>query len=474
MRTEFRAALATARQHDNPNSRIEVIKQAVSGEVSAVDPTVHAHFTDYFNHVVAPDIVLQWPNENRERFLFVRPTGSADRLLQDMRFITQYRPLVFTLEDFDESPDGNEPNVWDSLSEMASAGGAWITDSSGTEAISRVRQETPTLALLSQALVRGGRGVSNGEEIASLTNATEAGFAGATNLSVRATRSAVEAIEGHLDEDQSGRLTRLLRAIWESRGGDLASFPPTATVGKLTEEDLSFLLETTSNGSEDFWHGIGRAVDTVMLGRLQITDPSSNLQMLMHEILETIQAKGLRLFYEPLRMNEVGDTPRWLVSRECLALRGPNWTAYVAAKLTNELPPADNVPPPDLSKLMTRAGRNPVTVTQVRLRRGDRVLSYKSEDGGDVLGHPGLSRAAEDLNVVDIEGVVAPLPGGGNLGIDFPTNTATGITSATFLLGPLVRAALPLLSDFSPAEWVSLRRSLRGAGYQQSLFEDEE
>ena len=189
-----------------------------------MDPTVRPRFTEYFNHSAAPDIVLQWPNEDGERPVFVRPTGRASRLLRDMRFLAPHRPLVFTLEDLGASPDDDGSTAQDSLEQAASAAGTWITDSSGTEAMSSVRGQSATLGLLSQALVRGGRGVSNGEEIARLTNDTEAGFAGASDLSVTATRSAVTAIESHLNEDQSGRLTRLLRAVWEGRGGDFGKF----------------------------------------------------------------------------------------------------------------------------------------------------------------------------------------------------------------------------------------------------------
>jgi hypothetical protein len=337
-----------------------------------------------------------------------------------------------------------------------------------------VRRQSPTLGLLSQALVRGGRGVSTDQGITRLSNETEAGFTGASNLSAIATRTAVEAIEGHLDEDQSGHLTRLLRAIWEAHGGDLASFPSTSSLGELTEDDLSYLLETTSEGSKDFWYRVGRAVDTVMLGRLQITDPSSNLQALMHESLENLRAKGVRLLYEPFRLNESEDTPRWLVSRGCLALRGINWTAYVSARLVEEFPPPDHAESLDLPILRGRAEKNPVTITQVRLRKGVRELAYGSKDGGNVLSHPGLGKAAEDLNVNDIEGVVVAIPGGGNAEIEFSTNTAVGPTSSMFPLGALMRSVLPLLADLSQEEYAALRRTLRGTGYQYSLFEDDE
>jgi hypothetical protein len=102
------------------------------------------------------------------------------------------------------------------------------------------------------------------------------------------------------------------------------------------------------------------------------------------------------------------------------------------------------------------------------------VLVYESKDGGNVLSHPGLSKAAADLNVSDIEGVIVTLPGGGNVVVDFSTSTAVGPTSSMFLLGTLMRSVLPLLADFPQTEYARLRPALRGAGYQHSLFEDDD
>jgi hypothetical protein len=475
MREEFRNALALARRYDDPDGRINVIKRAVTGEITAVDPTARARFTDYFNHSVAPDIVLQWPNENRERLLFVRPNGHADRLLPDIAYLAPHQPVVFTLEDLDESPGMIEGkhDAWESLEGAASAAGTWITDSSGTQVMANARTLSPTLGLLSQALTRGGRGVSTGQDITELINLTEYGFAASSHLVTEATRSAVEGIEGHLNEDQSGRLTRLLRAVWEANGGDSAMFPATATLGALTEDDLSYLLETTDEGPADFWRRISGAVNTAMLGRLQVSDPSPNLQALMYECIERLQAKGLRLRHEQLRLNESEVVPRWLVSKGCLALRGSNWTAYIAARVKEELPPPGESESLDLPTLNSRAEKNPVPITQVKLRRGDRILAYESKEGGNVLNHPGLSKAAADLNVADIEEAVTRLPGGGNVEIEFATNTAIGPTSSMFPLGTLIRSALPLLVDFPEEEYTKLRRILAGEGYQPSLFEAE-
>lgn len=105
MRAELQEALASAREHDDLDNQIRIIKEAVTREVRALDPTVSPRFTEYFNHSIAPDIVLKWPTDDRERLLFVRPTGNVSWLLNEMRFLSPHHPLVFTLEDLEAPPE---------------------------------------------------------------------------------------------------------------------------------------------------------------------------------------------------------------------------------------------------------------------------------------------------------------------------------------------------------------------------------
>ena len=342
MRTEFSRALAAAEDQVLASGRINAIKKAVTAEVQAADPAVSVRFTEYFNHSFAPDMVLRWPRENRERLLFVRPSASASWLLDELVLVAPHRPMVVTLEDLPASagvqavaPAANLAN----LDQAASAADTWVTDPSGLASISDVRTSQPVLGLLSQALMRGGRGVADAPEIQALASATATGFSAASELSAAATRSAVEAIEGHLNAEQAGRLTRVLRAVWEGHGGDVARFPTSAATGSLTDDDLSYLLESVDEASADFWRRVGRNVTTVQLGRLRVEDPSASLQTLIAANLATLQAKGVRVVDEPFKLGESEDVPRWLIERGCLALRGPNWTAYLAARRSEELPP---------------------------------------------------------------------------------------------------------------------------------------
>lgn len=470
-RTEFQQAIIAAGDKRDPLDRITTIKRAVTGEIRAVDPSVTVTFTDYFNHSFAPDMVLRWPTENRERLLFVRPNSSETWLLNGLRFVSSHRPLVFTLESLSQDERVLDVDSGRSaLREQARATDTWITDPSGMAAIASVRSQESSLGLLSQALVRGGRGLAGGDEITDLTEKTQAGFIGSAQLSEPPTRLAVQAIESNLDTEQSGRLTRVLRAVWEGNGGSASRFPKSESIGHLTNDDLSYLLTVMADAPSDFWRRIGRTITTAQLGQVRIEDPSPSLQALISANLEHLQARGVRIVSEPFRLGESDDVPRWLVSKGCLALRGLNWTAYLAARRAEEMPAADDTRAPDLSTLKRRATEIGSPIIQVQFGRDDRAITYESKDGTDVLEDPQLQKVATDLKITAIEKAIVAIEGDRSVGIDFSKKTAIGPTNAVFPLGALVRSSLPLLSDLDEEELTKLRGALEPAPPQDGLF----
>ncbi len=471
MRTEFQEAIGAAGQIEDASSMITAIKRAVTNEIRAADPSVSITFTDYFNHTLVPDLVLRWPTENRERAVYVRPNPSDRWLLDGLDYVSAHKPMIFTLGDLapaaaSAAPDKNRQV----LTDKALAADTWITDPSGVAAVSSVRSKQTYLGLLSQALVRGGRGVCGGKEIADLAKKTEAGFAASRRLMESDTRRAVRAIERSLDAEQSGRLTRVLRAIWEGHGGAESTFPTAASVGQLTDDDLSYLLSAVERASSDFWRRIGRTITTAQLARVRVEDPAANVQALVTANMEDLQARGVRVVDEPFRLGEPDDVPRWMVAKGCLALRGLNWTAYVAAKRTEELPPPDDAPVPDLLTLKRRASAGGASITQVQLGRDDRAVTYESKDGTDVLDDPGLQQAAADLGITLAEKAIATLEGARNVGIDFAQKSAVGPTNAVFPLGSLLRGALPLISELGSDEIASLQAALKPLPSADDLF----
>ncbi|MGH3246381.1 MAG: hypothetical protein ACRDOI_09245 [Trebonia sp.] len=471
MRTEFQEAIGAAGRLEDASSMVTAIKRAVTNEIRAADPSVSVTFTDYFNHTLVPDLVLRWPTENRERMVYVRPNPSDRWLLDGLDYVSAHKPVVFTLEDLAPAAASRVPEENRRvLTDKALATDTWITDPSGVAAVSSVRSQQTYLGLLSQALVRGGRGVCGGEEIADLARKTVAGFAASRQLAERDTRRAVQAMEGSLDAEQSGRLTRVLRAIWEGHGGAASTFPTSASVGQLTDDDLSYLLSAVEQASSDFWRRIGRTITTAQLGLVRIEDPSVNMQALVRANVEHLQARGVRVVDEPFRLGESDEVPRWMVARGCLALRGLNWTAYVAARRTEELPPPDDAQVPDLPALKRRASTGNVSISQVQLGRDDRAVTYESKDGSDVLDDPGLQQAAADLGITLVEKAIATLEGARSVGIDFAQKSAIGPTNAVFPLGSLLRSALPLVSELESDEVASLQAALKPLPSVDDLF----
>jgi hypothetical protein len=450
---------------------ITAIKRAVSNEIRAADPSVSITFTDYFNHTAVPDLVLRWPTENRERLVYVRPNPSDRWLLDGLDYVSAHKPVIFTLEDLTPTAGQAAPDKdRQILAGKALATDTWITDPSGVAAVSSVRSKQAYLGLLSQAIVRGGRGVCGGDEIAGLAKKTEAGFAASRRLAEPETRQAVRAMEENLNAEQSGRLTRVLRALWEGYGGAASAFPTASTVGQLTDDDLSYLLSAVERASSDFWRRIGRTITTAQLGRVRIDDPSENMQALVRANMEHLQARGVRVVHEPFRLGESDEVPRWMVAKGCLALRGLNWIAYVAARRTEELPPPDDARVPDLSTLKRRASAGAASITQVQLGRDDRAVTYESKDGTDVLDDPGLQQAATDLGITLVEKAIVALEGARSVGIDFAQKSAIGPTNAVFPLGSLLRSALPLISELEPDEVASLQGALKPLPSGDDLF----
>jgi hypothetical protein len=126
---------------------------------------------------------------------------------------------------------------------------------------------------------------------------------------------------------------------------------------------------------------------------------------------------------------------------------------------------------PDYSTVTSRAATYHTRISQVQLAGADTAVTFESTQGGEVLGREELSAIVEDMGGAPLREAVAVLPDGGYVKIDFPKETASGPGNVTLLLRPLMRFALPLLSDFSRDDLAGLRRILQGDA-QEELYPD--
>ena len=260
----------------------------------------------------------------------------------------------------------------------------------------------------------------------------------------------VTAFEASLDPEQSGRITRVLRAVWEGNGGSISSFPPVKSTGPLTDDDLAYLLTNLDDATAEF-RRVGKTVTTLQLGQLKLQDPCPSLQVFVSSNLDSLSAKGLRVVSSQVRLGESDALPRWVVERGCLAMRGAEWIGYLAARKADELPPAQTGQPLLFSTLTARVSASKTVLTGVQFGKGDRAVSYESKERSNVLKDEDLARLGEDVRGLAVEEVTLALAGR-TVNVDISTATALGPTSPALPLGPLLRGALPLLVKLQPDE----------------------
>jgi hypothetical protein len=460
MRNEFVTALHEAQGQDTAEARVERIKRAVTKEVRAADPAVSVRFTEYFNNVVVPDMVLRWPEESRERLLFVRPSANPVWLEDDVATLASHRPMIFTLEDIDANGALVETKQFDRLTEHASSVDTWIAGPSAIEGVAEARSNSPVIGLLGQALVRGGKGVSTGQSVRALTATTERAFRVAEEPEGESIAQSVASLEHSLDAQQAGRFTRILRAVWEGHGGLGSAFPTVSSTGPLTDDDLSYLMKTLEDAPPEFWRRVGKNIATAQLARLRLEDPSRSLQKFVKANLESLTVKGIRLSAQQIRLDEPEQFPRWVIDRGCLAIRGTEWIAYLAARKAEELPPTDIGKPLSLVTLRQRVRNSNVLVIRVEFGKGDRGVYYESKERLDILDDEDLAKVADEVQGMLVERATVALRGAGTATVEFAGRTALGPTNSTLPVGTLARGTLPLLVTFQEEEAAAVNELL--------------
>ena len=93
---------------DTPGSTITSIKTEVARSLEHADANVRVHTTDYFNNSFAPDLVLSWPREGAERFVYLRTSANIAFLIQDVGLIDDSTSIVMPLSDITSAPAAEE------------------------------------------------------------------------------------------------------------------------------------------------------------------------------------------------------------------------------------------------------------------------------------------------------------------------------------------------------------------------------
>lgn len=450
----FSNHILSALQIPSPQDSINAVKVAVIKELESLDSTVSIHDTSYFNHTFAPDLVLNW-SDNEERPVFLRFTDNLAELRDDLLKVDVAHPLFFGLT---RPPGGNEDS-YSSLEDTAQDRHALVTDAEGIDTLIQSRHSNAGVNLLSQALTRGGKGLLTQPQVEVVTQAITDGFTGALETKSVPTRTAVTTIGQYLDAPQAARMTRVLQAVWEGSNGRLDQFPGPADFSRLLSDDsLQYILDVVRAEDPAFWVRIGRALSVKQLANMQVTNNNTEgFQRLINANLDVITCRATAVNSTNAVLGASEDAFHWTIRKNTLALEGANFTAFVGEHRSDIEKyidgPGKGI---DVDELAQKS--HGLKVSGVTLRDGSAAVQFMSDEG---VGQDGrLAALAADLSATSkAERAIMVIPGA-QLSVDFRDATATAKTRSTPLMAHMLSAALPLLHELSDEQHQALKSFL--------------
>lgn len=457
MPSAFARSIHDALLREDWADSIEGVKGTVRQELRALDRRARVIQTSYFNHSFAPDFVLTWPADSiRDRPVYLRFREPADDVIEDVGLLGDQRPILFAIGD---QPDTGEPEAGrNAVAETAKVNDTLVTDADGlAEFIDR--KSSGVVRLMTSAVAEAGRGVVDVSTAPLIATSIDESFAAVSELNIPATREALLLVDELLAPSQARRMSGFLQTLWVGAGGSEANFPGEANLsGSLTGDAIQFLLEFEDIEDESFWLRVARGMELDQLTTLDVPGHSKNLDLLVRWSGDRLRPRTCRIVEDEPRLNSDLPDYYWTIERHTLALRGPDFTAYVASRqdqLSVESPQRDGV---SLATLKKRAGEAKVPVGQLGLSRGDRSVAYRSEASTHVLNDEALTVFAETFGAEASVRTAEALVHGGRLILNFITLTANGRTNTRFPLRAILPASLRLL--LGRGDWAAIESLL--------------
>lgn len=344
---QFQEALALRDMRDSANG----VKRVAIQALQSLDPSAVAADTGYFNHSIAPDLVLTWPSGRTERHVHLKLSSNPAYISDDLRYLGARDALLLSAVDFRD-----DQSAVSQLDSTARESASILLDPSGVEVLSEESASDSLTAVLPPSLVRGGQGVQTGPLAAQLVETVRQGFEGASASRSGAVAAARDAIGRQFTDQTSEELQFFLLALWLASDGRSDQFPgPLPLGGSLSVDVLSRLLNMPDVRDPVFWRAVSDLIDLPLLASAS-PEPgdSDNVQALMAQAASTMKARRLRVFQASLDDQVEGF--QWRVANGLVELLGPSFVACVdVTKDARRVTKRQMFEPPTVRQFATRA-----------------------------------------------------------------------------------------------------------------------
>ncbi len=317
---QFHEALELRDMLDSANG----VKRVAIEALQALDPSAVATDTGYFNHSIAPDLILTWPSGRTERHVHLKLSTNPEYIYDDLRYLDTHDVLVLSAVDF----PGDQSEMA-RLEAVTRESASILFDPSGVEVLSEESAGDALTAVLPPSLVRGGQGVQTAPFASQLVETVKQGFEGASTSRSGAVAAARDVIRQQFTDQTAEELQFFMLALWLASDGRSDQFPgPLPLGGSLSVDVLSRLLNMPDVRDPVFWRAVSNLIDLPLLaGSLPEPSDNDNVQALMAEAATTMKARRLRVFQASLE--DQVDGFRWRVADGQVQLLGPSFVASV-------------------------------------------------------------------------------------------------------------------------------------------------
>jgi len=297
--SELTYTIQTALEQRDWDVAVEGVRNAVIGEVKRLAPSVEVRYTDYFNHSFAPDLVLEWPDEEDDgarptRHVYLRFEVTHDAFVEDIKHLRDGAPLFLGLR-----PQDQEGPFQYRLEDADPAERCLVTLADALDEWTPDEPRATDQTLATSALVQGGKGLVDHGTAAdvgvAMTEGLSALFSGTDAEKVE---RALDAVEHLLPRDFGERLERQFWFFWLGSGGRPSDFRRrNFGLGSFEDDELRnllrYVLAAQPLGDADYWRQLGMHLSAHRLGELlEHAEPSPNLDALVRANLAGWTVKG--------------------------------------------------------------------------------------------------------------------------------------------------------------------------------------
>lgn len=450
------------------------VHKVVVDEIKALDPSVKAVDTGYFNHSFVPDLMIEWNEAGKklERPVYLRHSLRSSRAAGDLEDLTRTDKSSLFLSLALDEPEKETNRARRAVRRNTESRTLITTVPALDELVQPSAAPDPVLGVVRASVIRSAKGIFTESDVENLVLPRE------RRIEAEDFERFSEAVQRNFSEEAVLRINRVSSIVEQA----LSETPDVATVlnsGRLTAPEIRELvpyllsLEGVTQ-SREFWRTVAALISLEDIERLWGSFESGiDIGPLARAGSEIWRATRAQLSgrAEAIDDPDFDLTPKWSVRGKLLASEVGNWRVTYAFAGTKLKAPERDALPARWEDL--RPNLNNYVVTDVNLTGLVTRGLYGATEGADMKNRieTFIEGADDSFHVPSVEVLTGVGDDQARIKSDFSRMLVQATPNAS--VETLTRVALDILGYRSPTSDADLDELLTGSRGESEATVDE-